>query len=468
MIEFLSLFLGLTAGLHPVEMTVSETAAQVELRLDEERVLTLTAPPWRGNVDFGEDLRPRELVAVAYDVQGEELGRASQRINLPRLPAELRLVLESGKDGIPSGVRLAWESLSGRPPQRLTVQLDGRPLTVDQEQRAVFPPVAVEQLHFLSAEAEFAGHDLARSELTFGGAYGAQVQTDLTALVITSDSRREPQLDALQGRFRRDGKILRVVAIEHGPADVLVVRDASSDLLLARLRTEGQKVKLPGGRRQARPTTRIDPEHMRFEMKLEAEDRIRFLWPLAERVPHPRFPLEVFATSPPLYAEHGGMHWLLTRLIPPWMEEASATSVGTSSSSAREPEAEASKSGEVRLADAVAVAGLRASAANRRRAVALVLGSGTVDRSTYQPAVVRRYLATLGVPLHVWAERSEKRDAAASGWGDAQRIHNVGALEQAVRRLRRGLDRQWVVWVEGDHLARQIAADLPEGMELLR
>ncbi len=57
---------------------------------------------------------------------------------------------------------------------------------------------------------------------------------------------------------------------------------------------------------------------------------------------------------------------------------------------------------ELRLADAVATAGLTAGAAPRRRAVVLVLASGqSADTSRFSVAQVRSYLAEIGVPLQV-------------------------------------------------------------------
>jgi hypothetical protein len=55
----------------------------------------------------------------------------------------------------------------------------------------------------------------------------------------------------------------------------------------------------------------------------------------------------------------------------------------------------------IRFTDAVAVAGLEATTENRRRAVLLVLSAQEKDQSRYDPALVRRYLAALRVPLFV-------------------------------------------------------------------
>ncbi|MEM9598361.1 MAG: hypothetical protein AAGD06_29115, partial [Acidobacteriota bacterium] len=84
MVEFVTLFLGLTFGVHPVQLTVTGDPVRVELRLDADVVATLDEPPWRAQVDFGSRLTPHELEAVAIGSDGAELGRARQWLNLPR------------------------------------------------------------------------------------------------------------------------------------------------------------------------------------------------------------------------------------------------------------------------------------------------------------------------------------------------------------------------------------------------
>jgi hypothetical protein len=66
-----TLFLGLTQGPQPVALAVVGEVAAIELRLDGRAVERLAAPPWQGTVDFGLELVPRELEAVAFDASGE-------------------------------------------------------------------------------------------------------------------------------------------------------------------------------------------------------------------------------------------------------------------------------------------------------------------------------------------------------------------------------------------------------------
>lgn len=139
-IAFLTLFLGLTSGIQPFELSVSGQAAAVEIVLDDAAVQRLTRPPWKGKLDFGKDLLPHELVARALDADGREVALARQWINLPRPPAEVELALEEGRSGAPGRVRLTWERLTHDPPVATSLTLDGKPLQLDRTGRATLPP----------------------------------------------------------------------------------------------------------------------------------------------------------------------------------------------------------------------------------------------------------------------------------------------------------------------------------------
>ena len=65
MVTFLSLFLWLMTDVHPVKVAVDPGVASVEIFLDGEGIGVATAPKWEIKCDFGDRLRPHELVAVA-------------------------------------------------------------------------------------------------------------------------------------------------------------------------------------------------------------------------------------------------------------------------------------------------------------------------------------------------------------------------------------------------------------------
>jgi hypothetical protein len=124
---------------------------------------------------------------------------------------------------------------------------------------------------------------------------------------------------------------------------------------------------------------------------------------------------------------------------------------------------EVSISGQ-RLAEAVAVAGVRAASDGRPRTVVLVLSDRPSDEGIYGAAAVRDYLRALHVPLAVW---SVERGAEDGAWGPVADISDVGKLTRVSRRMMKAVQRQWVVWVEGRHLpsAIELAPDT-KGLEL--
>jgi hypothetical protein len=116
------------------------------------------------------------------------------------------------------------------------------------------------------------------------------------------------------------------------------------------------------------------------------------------------------------------------------------------------------------LAEAVAVAGLRAAAGGLPRVVVLVIGAKSPDYSWYRPRAVREYLRTLRVPLVVW---SVEENPSTDPWGLTEEITGMGSLEKAARRLLESLEKQWIVWVEGRHLPYEIEiADNDLGIRL--
>jgi len=96
-IVFLTLYLGLVSGKQPLALQADAAVKSIRIVVDGAAVATLTAPPWRAEIDFGSALRPREVVAVALDGNGEEIARTSQLVNVPRPSAEADIVLAREK-----------------------------------------------------------------------------------------------------------------------------------------------------------------------------------------------------------------------------------------------------------------------------------------------------------------------------------------------------------------------------------
>ena len=433
MIAFVTLLLGLISGVYPIEVTVSGPVAAVELTLDGASAGRLTGPPWIARVDLGSDLRPHELVARALDPEGKELARATQWLNLPRPPAEVELVLEQGTDGTPRSAVLTWQSVNGVKPSSVGLTLDGQPVAVDPNGRALLPARDIKELHVLTAELWFSPGLLARKDMVFGGQYGSEVSSELTAVPVRMAGNEAPGKTAqtlpppakLAGWFTAGGRPVAVDAVENGPGKVAVVCVPTSTEIV-------DKLVPPRRRSEMIPT-------FRNEMRLGPDDRFHFLSLSALPFRDSRVPSELFQVSMPLTPADGGVFWFLTdkRL-------------------ARDSPARSLSSPRRRIADAVAVAGLQAAVENHRRAVVLVVGREVEDSSRYDPAKVRRYLESIHVPLFVWSLYGPDTPAAKA-WGKVEDISSVTRLSDAVRRLREDLDGQRIVWLDGRHLPQEVA-----------
>ena len=424
MIAFVTLLLGLISGVYPIEVTVSGPVAAVEFILDGAKVARLSHSPWVAQVDLGAELRPHQLVAVALDAGGKEIARATQWLNLPRPRAEVDLILEKGEDGVPTAARLTWQSVNGVKPSALGITLDGQPLVVGADGRAALPRRDLKELHVLVAEVRFPPGVLASKDVIYGGEYGSDVSSELTAVPVRGSSGGTtgalPAADQLGGWFTAGGQPAAAAAVEEGPGKVTVVCLPTSAEIRSRL--------LPYV--QGSLSTRY-----RTEMRLGPEDSFQYLSLSATPFHDSRIPADLFQISPALSPTDGGVFYFLAeeRLREGW----------------------ASVPG-VRIADAVAVAGLQAAAENHRRAVLLILGKDAGDASRYDPAAVRRYLESIHVPLVVWSLYGPNTPAAKT-WGPVEDVSSRPRLNGAVAQLRTVLDSQRIVWLDGRHLPQAIA-----------
>ncbi len=462
-IAFASLFLGLVLGVQPIEFVVGEGVARVELVLDGEVVGAAEGPPWTIACDLGETLAPHELVAVARDAEGEEVGRARQWINLPRPEAEASVVLEGVEDGKGGVAHVTWGTVVDDRPLAIAASFDGQPLEVADPSRIALPDHDPESLHFLRVEIDFASALTAVSEVVFGGSYRSETTTELTAVPVQVAQRGPglPSPQAMDGWLRVGDRYATPVAVDSGPAEVVVVMDrAAQEELRDMLRswssgtviTSSQQPS-PGAQRSLRVpnanqggTSRSTrPEApFRFTMTLGEDQILRFLWPFSRLQGQERLRYALFPRSEDHPPSHGGVLWLLAAAQqPPFALD------------------------EQRLADAVAVAGMTSSARGRRRAVVLVLSEDPADASRFPAPAVRAYLDHLRVPLFVWSvgEPSARMRAA---WGEVTRIDREPRMRRAVGELERTLERQRILWIEGLHLPQDVAlSDRAAGLELV-
>ncbi len=411
-IVFITLYLGLVTGRQPIVVEADPGVVAIRFELDGRMVALLTAPPWRTTIDFGATLQPQELVAIGLDGAGAELGRATQSINLPRPVAEASIVLEHDAGGAPFAASVKWRHLTNEEPRTVTLKLDDKSLTLAGN-RAIFPKLDLAVPHLLSAEVQFQD-GLSRPEMVFGGTLPESAGAELTATLVRESGNVRETLD---GCFLVNGKPVRAQAIEKTPGFVIVVRDPSP--------TDGMLALVPTTAR----TTLLDRNVMKRTATLDADTRIRLLWPVGDQVVAADRPTSVlFPFSGDFGERDGGLLWHLI--------------------SSHEPKRNYSYP-KRQFADAAAVAGVQAMAGARRRAVVLVLGHNR-DESRYSAGNVRHYLASIGVPFYVWSLAGDQPQITeAWGYGVVD-VSNPEKLRSAATALKKELEGQRVVWLDTD------------------
>lgn len=437
MIEFLSLFVGLVIGVHDVEVVVSGPVARVEIRLDDRILGELDGVPWVMQCDFGSELTPAELEAVAFAEDGRELARDRQLLNLPGQRAEAEIIALRDDSGTVVAARLTWTSPEFERPKKISVELDGQSLKVEKTNRIDLSDIPDRQVHVLTADFVFASEVIIRRELVFGPEFEGTHDSGLTAVaVVLGDFDELPPAEAMKDWFVKEGAGLRVAAVEKPGARVILVRDPTTVHRLAAM----------------------DPELERRRKKARRNpSRNRSLDTFGEDV-------ELFTLSPePALLGDRSPPVLLFPLSSkptPGPEGIVAGTVGTSPAS--------QLAGPLMMSDAVAMAGLRSAEGNGRRAVILLLGEEREDGSRFSVAASRRYLSDLMVPLFVW-DLSPRTAEAPTGWGDSRKVDNVDDLVRAARRVRYQLDDQVIVWINGRHLPQDIElTEAAKGIRLAR
>jgi len=437
MVTFLSLFLWLMTDVHPVKVAVGPGVELVEIYLDGEKIGVTSAPNWEIDCDFGQQLRPHRLEAVARGDAGEEVGRAVQFVNSPRAQAEVDVVFEGGTLEAPTMLRVITESGERLEPLAVFVTFDGLMVRKGVDGRFELPAYDPRQAHIVSAEGHFPEGVTARRDVTFSSNVRGMVASDLTAISVVVEKRRDISALDLEGLLRAGDEALTVVAVDRQGARVYLVRDhgawpalRSTGRLIDSRDMASRQVYMKELVRKAEETAwveEISPEEDRFYLLVPNSTDSRGL--------------ALFPVLQPFSLKGWGIAWLSTHIVSP----------------------RATVGGQ-RLSEAVALAGLRAAADGCPRAVVLVLGEDPVDESWFRPPAVREYLRALQVPLVVW---SPERQLPSSPWGKTETVNGIGGLNQASKHLLKGLRRQWIVWVEGRHLPNEIElADNDRGIRL--
>lgn len=431
MVYFLTLFLVLTSGVQPVSLAVEPPVERVELVLDGRTLAELTGAPWTVEVDFGP-LAPHRLEAVGYDAEGREVTRASRLINLPHSRAEAGIVLErngpsAGAEAPPRRARLVWETVEDLELERAEVRFDGRPLPVaDPAETFSLPDYDPSEQHYLVAELIFEGGLRSEAAVGLGGEYGAEIRTELTAVVVRRRAKGAelPPPAEMEGWFLHRGEPVPVRAVEavdpeRGGVDFYLARDLEAFLGF-------REVAAPKVRGTSRPNWMGGKGDV-----LRPGDRGFLVHPVPDDRAVGRGEVDLFPMSPALHRSgRGGLTWLLA-----------------------EVRFRGGPAGGEELAEATAVAGLKA-ARGRPRVVVALLHPESRDGSAVSWSEVRRYLASLRVPLHLWTPvRSERLPA---GWERVEPLPTPRRFRQAIRDLREAADAQVVVWLEGSFLPGEI------------
>jgi len=431
-IAFATLLLGLVLGPQQVDLVVEGDAARVELLVDGESAGEDHEAPWSIRCDLGPDLHPHRLEVVAWDAAGNELGRATQWVNLPRSRAEAAFVLEGEDPQRPERVRLIWEHIEYAAAQRVVVRLDGEPLPFETTDRIPLPELDPGRLHTLEAELVFPDGTRYQAELAFSGRLGGDADIQLTGLTYAHRRRSLPALDRLGGWVAVDGRPLTVRGIERAPGKVVFVIDHSAIPALRQLAPFGEAITTP-------------------ETAMRQGEVVEFLFPYA-RMTEAHVGGRLFTISQPFPASGASFAQLATRVAAPEPTE------------------------RRRVTDAVAVAAVQAASESRPRAVVLVLGHEDEDTSAYRVEEVLRFLGELRVPLHVWwTGRPQSRTISEdrrpvrveTPWGSARDISSVTRIVAASQLLRQTLDEQITLWVEGLHLPHEVEiTSQAKGLEL--
>jgi hypothetical protein len=432
MIAFAFAFLGLILGPHQIELVVEGDVALVRVELDGGLVGELTGEPWSLECDFGPELHPHKREAIAFDPLGREISRARQLINLPRARAEAALILESDGGGSPETARLIWQHIEYSSAELVAFRFDDEQLAPIGPDRVQLPEYDPSSLHLLEAELRFPDGAHYRAELNVSGRTGFGADAELTGLTLVAPP--SPRLDVrkLGGWFEKDGQVVEAKGLERAPAKIVMVVDETAIPALRNLATYGSAL-----------TTR--------HTDLRQGEQLKFLFPHARRATARGDKSRLFSISQPFTSEDGSIPWILTRLQPPEPFPAR------------------------RVNDAIAVAAVEAAAGSRPRAVVLVLGHELADTSAYRIKEVENFLRELRVPLFVWWTGQPLSTTVGEGrrplmvdtaWGRARDISNHSRIIEATEILRRELDSQLTVWIEGSHLPSEIelTTRLPHGV----
>ena len=406
---FITLFLGIVSGRQGMDLQAGPDIKSIRVSLAGKQLTLITQPPWHTELDLGKEMVPRELEAIGFDANGNEVARVSQVLNLPRPTADVQVVREG------DFLQLRYTNLQYAPPRKTTVTFDTTKLKVDSNLRAALPKdVDWSRPHVIQAEMRFDEGVVARREAVLEGTrFSDSADAELTPVALFETSTVHPA--DISACFSIDGQPVRASAVEKEGAAVIFVQDPD-----------------PGTTIQALdPTHRASSAFTRSEVArwahLDDDTLQELLWPVTQEFTDrsTRAVSRLFEHSQPTQPKSGLIGLLTTR----WP---------------------ASYDQPRQYIDAVAVSGIRSLGGHRRAAVLIYNDRPDVSRG--DPAAVRRYLQAIGVPFFVWSPTAVPLEATTR-WGEIEDISTVDHLRAATARLRQNIASQRIAWIRADALS---------------
>ncbi|HKF44622.1 MAG TPA: YCF48-related protein [Thermoanaerobaculia bacterium] len=425
--EILSYPVGLLIGLFPVIVDLGPGTQNAELLLDGRPACTITARAPACTVDLGPDPVIHVMELVRKDRAGNVTEKVSRWVNKPGVEAEVHVGGACEKKSRSCDFTVTWAHPAKQDPASLTVAVDGSTVSraVTNKIRAPFSAQATPQV--VTADAVFPDGRRATYTRLLHGSYPEAAEASLQAVPVIVE--KEIPDEDLAKTLREAGWPVR--AVELGEFEVVFVVEPGVLEPMSSFGLSNQSKPL-GNAEQIRAILANDSLTAFLLYDAAASDQTRVL----------ASDLSQYGSRAPL------------RLSP-------RNPVGSWIRGLFQAPGSVPKTHRLRTSDAVAAAGYHLGGSSRRRAVVLIAGAGREDESTFSPEQARAYLGQTRVPLFVW----RKDPGAAKEWdgGGGPLVAKIGFN---IGELRRELDRQRIVWLEGRVDPRDFRPRLPAGITI--